>query len=298
MRRRVWTALPLAALLCVPSTSFGADTRAPKIVHAPVAEAPAGKVLTLTAQITDDSEIFEPTLYYRAAGTKRFLSASLSRGTGATFTASIPGVAMTGVVEYFIEAYDAHGNGPARFASDKAPQKVRTVAGEPAKVAGDPVAPPPPPPPERIEPKPEPKPEPEIKVVAREPKPAEQPVGGLQKESGGTGRKVMAITGYTLAGVGVVGVGVGAFLGLQSKSQRDEAVAEPSASAAAAKLEEARGSATGANVAFIAGGVLAAAGVVLAVIPLVTSPSQAEPERSMESGLKVGPGSIAYTLRF
>ncbi len=294
MRRRVWTALPLAALLCVPSTSFGADTRPPKISHTPVAEAPAGKVLTLTAQITDDSEIFEPTLYYRAAGTKRFLSASLSRGNGATFTASIPGVAMTGVVEYFIEAYDAHGNGPARFASDKAPQKVRTVAGEPAKVAAEPVAPPPPPPPEPVQPKPEP----EIKVVARDPKPTDQPVGGLQKESGGAGRKVMAITGYSLAGLGVVGVGVGAFLGLQAKSQRDEAVAESSASAAAAKLQEAHGSAMGANVAYIAGGVLAAAGVVLAVIPLVTSPSQAEPERSLESGLSVGPGSVACTLRF
>ena len=83
---------------------------------------------------------------------------------------------------------------------------------------------------------------------------------------------------------------------LLKSRQATLAVAESSASAAAAKLQEARDSAMGANVAYIAGGVLAAAGVVLAVIPLVTSPS--EPERSLESGLSVGPGSVAYTLRF
>ncbi|MGC4116903.1 MAG: hypothetical protein QM765_20540 [Myxococcales bacterium] len=295
MMTRVCFAMVAAVLLAVPSAARAADTKPPKIVHIPIGEAPSGKALPVNAAITDESDIFEPTLYYRAAGTKRFLSASMSKATGAIFTATIPDVAMTGVVEYFIEAYDANGNGPARFASDVKPQKIKTVKGAEPKVA-EPTPPPPPPPAET-------KPAQETKVAEAPPaetKPAEtKPAGDLKPSNqvarqadGGSG-KALSVAGYSAIGVGVVGVGLGAFFGFQAKSQRDQAAADPAATSAKTKFDSAQSSATLANALYIAGGVVAAAGVVLAIIPVVTGSSSGS-----DSHVMVGPGSVSYTVTF
>lgn len=284
--------------LALPAAAFGADTKPPKIAHTPINEAPAGKALPVSATITDDSEIFEPTLSYRAAGTKRFLSASMSKGAGNTFTATIPDVAMTGTVEYFLEAYDANGNGPARFASDAKPHKIKTTKAAESKITE---ATPPPPPPEA---KPEDKPaeaKPETTVAQAQPaeaKPAEtKPAGGLttsnqvsrRSESGATGP--MSIAGYSAIGVGLVGVGLGAYFGVDAKAQRDKAQSDPVATSAKASLNGANSSALIANVCFVAGGVVAAAGVALAVIPLVT-------DSSGRASLMIGPSSVTYALTF
>jgi hypothetical protein len=291
-------ALLLAALLLAPAgaqaagkkAASGGDTTPPKITHTAVDEAPAGKVLTVSATITDESEIFEPTLYYRAAGTKRFLSASMSKGAGSVYTATIPEVAMTGVVEYFIEAYDVNGNGPARFASDKVPHKIKTRS-ESVKVA---------------EAKPEPKPA-ETKpaeVKPAETKPAEPAVAttgtpaGVERKSESRG-KIIRIAGIAIAGVGAGGLVAGTVLGLKSKSLRNDAVADPTASGAQSKYDSAKKMALGTDVAFAVGGVLAAAGVVLAILPSFTSFGGSDSgERSMESSLSVGPTGATLTVHF
>ncbi|HEY3448418.1 MAG TPA: hypothetical protein VGK67_18830 [Myxococcales bacterium] len=304
MKIRVLFAMVLGALLATPAAASAADAKPPRIVHTPINEAPGGKSLAVNATITDESEIFEPTLYYRAAGTKRFLSASMSKGAGAAFTATIPDVAMTGVVEYFIEAYDANGNGPARFASEAKPHKIKTLKASETKVAE--ATPPPPPPAD----KPAADAQTDTKVVEAQPadakpaetKPADKAAGNLKPSSqvdrqseGGSG-KVLSIAGYSAIGVGVVGVGLGAFFGVQAKSQRDQASSDPSAAGAKTSLNSAQSSATLANVCYIAGGVVAAAGIALAVIPLFTGGSGSEPTH--ESHLMVGPTSVAYSVTF
>jgi hypothetical protein len=126
--------MPAAAALCIlarPPSAFAADTDPPTIVHTAVTEASPGAPLKIFADIADESEIFEPKVHYRLVGSKEFLTMSMMRSTGATFSATIPDTAVTGDLEYFIEAYDAQGNGPSRFGSEKAPQRVRVVTAPP-----------------------------------------------------------------------------------------------------------------------------------------------------------------------
>jgi len=120
----------LCTLARLPS-AFAADTDPPTIVHTAVIEAAPGAPLKILADITDESEIFEPKVHYRLVGSRDYLTMSMMRSAGATFSATIPDTAVTGDLEYFIEAYDAQGNGPSRFGSEKAPQRVRVVTAPP-----------------------------------------------------------------------------------------------------------------------------------------------------------------------
>ena len=288
---RILIAVTMVALCAAPGAAqaaakaskaakAAADTNPPKITHTPVDEAPAGKALTVNAKITDESEIFEPTLYYRQAGSKKFLSASMMKGEASNFTATIPETAMATEVEYFIEAYDVNGNGPARFASDKAPHKIKLTRAEPAKVA---------------EPAPEPKPaetkpaETKPSEVKIEPPPPPRPVVVAQAEPlfG-----PMRIAGVAVGAVGIAGIVVGAVLGSSAQTLRSQAVQDPTASGAQSKYNSAKSNALGANIAYVAGGVLVAAGVVLAIVPVFTSSS------AQHSSLQLGPTGATYTLTF
>ena len=245
----------------------------------------------MSATITDESEIFEPTLYYRQAGTKRFLSASMTKGNGAEYSATIPEAAMSGVVEYFIEAYDVNGNGPGRFASDRTPHKIKTVKAEPAKVSE--TLPPPPPPaetrPDETRPA-ESKPTPQAATSSAQP--------AVERRADGRG-KIVRIVGIAAAGLGAGGLVAGTVLGLKSRSLHDDAVTDPSAYSANSKLSDSKKMATGATAAFIVGGVVAAAGVALAVLPsLISFDSSSSGERSLESSLSLGPSGATLTLRF
>jgi hypothetical protein len=273
-----------AAAKSAKAAKAAADTSPPKITHTPVDEAPAGKALTVNAKITDESEIFEPTLYYRQAGSKKFLSASMMKGEASNFTATIPETAMATEVEYFIEAYDVNGNGPARFASDKAPHKIKlTTKAEPAKVA---------------EPTPEPKP---AETKPAETRPSEPAVAKPERVLPPKPVVVaqaeplfgpMRIAGVAVGAVGIAGIVVGAVLGSSAQTLRSQAVQDPNASSAVSKFNSAKSNALGANIAYVAGGVLVAAGVVLAIVPIFTSSS------AQHSSLQVGPTGATYTLTF
>jgi hypothetical protein len=159
------------------------DEAAPVITHVPVTSH-AGAAVHLTAIITDESGVFEPTLvvrkpgapYARVAMTKEEpappapTSADASAppadasapapdasapapdasapepaappaaaGAGDTYGADVPAELLTGDVEYFIEAFDTNGNGPARAGDETAPfvitfkNPVVVAAADPAK---------------------------------------------------------------------------------------------------------------------------------------------------------------------
>jgi len=263
-----------AVVLCTALTAAAAkpaaDTVPPTITHTAITTAPAGKPLTVTAEITDDSEIFEPTLYYRAADAQKFLSMSML-GTGSIYTATLPAAALDKDVEYFLEAYDAMGNGPARFASDTAPQRI---AVQKAPVVAE-VKPP----------------------VEKDPK---QPVVDVVKpgEPEAAPGRTMKIAGWSLVGVGVASLAAGTYFGISSGSLRDEAVNEPSARLANDKLEDARSNATLANVTLIAGGVLAAGGAVLALLPMTSSSPSQPKDAETDTTFSVGPGGASLLVRF
>jgi hypothetical protein len=293
MTVRFWLA---ASLLVWTSEAWAAkapkvDTKPPKITHVAVDRAETEMALTLTAKIADESEIFEPTVYYRLAGSTKFLTLRMKNERGAMFIATIPGPEVTGDIEYFIEAYDVHGNGPSRYASNEVPHKI-SVPAKPAPAVDDtPKANPSEP--ETASSKPEPVPEPivapaspppeqEKKVVAQEPLVKSAPFFGP-----------LRIAGVSVGAVGIAGLVVGAVLGTRANSLRGDAQADRNASTAASKYNSAQSSATGANVCFFAGGALTAAGIVLAILPSFIGHAS-----SPESGLFVGPSGVAYSGTF
>lgn len=115
------------------------DTTAPVVEHTPVAAHDGKGPVVISARITDDSAIYEPTLVVRMAGAATgFTRVPLVKGEGETYSAEVPAALLSGDVEYLVEAFDENGNGPSRVGDESAPLKiVRDVP-----VAVGPVTPP------------------------------------------------------------------------------------------------------------------------------------------------------------
>lgn len=124
--RRLTLAAVLAASFAL--TARAEDTRPPVITHTPVATAAPGEDVVITASIEDESEVFAPTLYFRAPGASSYTSAALARRDG-VYTATVPAATD---LEYWIEAYDEYGNGPAREGAPDRPHRIVLSGAGPA----------------------------------------------------------------------------------------------------------------------------------------------------------------------
>ena len=115
-----------------------------------------------------------------------------------------------------------------------------------------------------------------------------------QRSSSGSPQKAIAIG---VGAVGVVGLGVGAFLGLHAKSLQDESNGVGGGCNAADTCDphgqdlrmSALSSATASTILFAVGGAAVVTGVVL----FVTAPSS-----HRDVGLAVGPGNASFIGRF
>lgn len=211
----------VCALLLVvawgPAMAAQRDRKPPKITHTPVTQAVEGRALEIRAQIADPSGVFEPTLFYRSAGSREYLRATLVQTSG-DYVATIPAAAVVGEIEYFVEAFDEQGNGPARAGSPAKPLVVKVMS---AAVAPTPPGPkngtgtPPPPDPGTTTPPPdtttstEPAPGDGTTTVATS-TPATEPAAAAGDDGeGGNGILIAAIAGGAGAlALGAVGAGV------------------------------------------------------------------------------------------
>ncbi|APR76867.1 Hypothetical protein A7982_02214 [Minicystis rosea] len=98
---------------------------------------------------------------------------------------------------------------------------------------------------------------------------------------------------WIITGIGAGGVVVGGVLGVLAKAKRADAVAEPSSTLASDLESKGRSFATGANVAFIAGGSLMLAGTTWGIVTLATSPKAPSPV-----DVNVGLGTLQLSGRF
>jgi hypothetical protein len=119
------------------ATSLAPDTSAPVIEHAPLVRHDGAGPVVVTARIVDASVIFQPTLLVRRVGGGAFVRVPLVKVDGDIFAADVPPALLAGDVEYFLEAFDEEGNGPAQVGDEAVPLTLKR----------DLPAPPPPPPP-------------------------------------------------------------------------------------------------------------------------------------------------------
>jgi hypothetical protein len=106
--------------------------------------------------------------------------------------------------------------------------------------------------------------------------------------------KSPSIPAIVVTGIGLVGIGVGVGLGLTASSKHDDAVAEPDVKKAAATQSDAVDLGHAANVAIIAGSVVAAGGIVWLGIDWFSSSSS--PKSSTKLG--VTPRGLALSGTF
>lgn len=159
----------LAALTAAPA--WAADEAPPVITHVRVTQAPKGQALTIRARIEDASEIFAPSVYVRPKGARDYDNIGMRKVLDA-YEALVPAEQVDGDLQYFIEAFDEHGNGPAREGSPEAPIEIEVYDPKKGPPGGVVAVPPPPPPPDIVPPPP-----PVIGVVT--PPPEEEDDGGI-----------------------------------------------------------------------------------------------------------------------
>lgn len=103
------------------------DVTAPRVLHEVVRTATLGTNIDIAVRFEDQSQIFEPKLYFRRVGEDTFNAIDLIvRGNG-TWVGTIPASLVTRDLEYFLEAFDVLGNGPAWHGTQERPHFIKVV---------------------------------------------------------------------------------------------------------------------------------------------------------------------------
>jgi hypothetical protein len=128
----------LAAVIGLFFSSLSFADDGPVIEHQEMETAPAGETILIRAEITDSDGVFDPVLLYRVKGQSSFRRKEMKQVGETTYEAKIPGAFVTGPIEYFLEAFDENGNGPARFGDEGFPIEISIPeSGAPPASAGD-----------------------------------------------------------------------------------------------------------------------------------------------------------------
>jgi hypothetical protein len=104
------------------------DSSPPTLVHSDVQIAVRERPLVIEATITDENGVFDPVVLWRVGADGPFARTPLEDAGGGLFRATLPPDVLVADVDYFIEAYDSLGNGPARHGTEDLPVHVRLVA--------------------------------------------------------------------------------------------------------------------------------------------------------------------------
>ncbi len=103
------------------------DITAPRVLHEVVRTAALGANLDFVVRFEDQSQIFEPKLYFRRVGEEQYNAIDLIARRDGTWLATIPAALVTRDLEYFLEAFDVFGNGPAWHGTQDHPHFVKVV---------------------------------------------------------------------------------------------------------------------------------------------------------------------------
>lgn len=115
-------------VLVVTKDAVAADNVPPAILATTPEPLTPGAPFRVTCDIVDESAIAHPTLYWRASGAGTFEAASMRVVGEHTYRAETPVLQGIPAIDWYLEAYDAEGNGPARFGSPTEPQHTEVPA--------------------------------------------------------------------------------------------------------------------------------------------------------------------------
>lgn len=118
----------LLTVLALAPLAQALDTIPPAIVADPPKSWTPGSPLIVECQIIDESDPFDPTVYWRVAGSTSWERMPLE-ADGAVYRASVTPPQDAEALELFIETFDIEGNGPARFGTRDVPIQVEVVRG-------------------------------------------------------------------------------------------------------------------------------------------------------------------------
>lgn len=143
-RRKARVAAPVTpAPPPVEAVKVPEDHEPPILTHTPVIAAKKGMPFTIAVNAKDQSGVVAPTVYLRRKGAPAsdYLAMRMSpAGPSGDYAFEVPAALVSvDALEYYVEAWDEHGNGPARVGSPDNPLAVSIE--EEKKVV---IAPPPP----------------------------------------------------------------------------------------------------------------------------------------------------------
>jgi len=253
-------ALAFAALVALVALPARADELAPRVEHQPLTTVKKGEVVELRARVTATAghAVLEALVYVRVEGIVGFTRVAMKAfpEVPGIFVAHVPAALVGAGFAYYLEAYDADGNGPGRAGSPDAPFQVTAVSSD------LPVAPPVTAQPRVVAPEPAPQP---LVVMAAAPRPrrarSQLPTFGL----------------FTVAGLGLC-AGVGGQVGYQvTKSDAGRAFAGQSRDFTASQYRFGETAGTISIVGFVAAGLALAGAITWLAWP--DSEPAAEPEK-------------------
>jgi len=127
----------LAGLLALtPSASRAqAPSATPVISHDALSSCPKGELVTIKALIRSPigKRIFSPAVFVRATGSRGLARVPMTPVAGEenSYQAQIPSGLTQSDFEYYVEAFDVEGNGPARVGGPDAPIQVKLATASP-----------------------------------------------------------------------------------------------------------------------------------------------------------------------
>src|SRR5438105_12068875 len=106
----------------------------PAITHAALTQALKGKPVEINARLVGDTGVQGAVVMFRHAGDKDYKALPMGNIGGDDYTATIPASMTTSDLEYYVEAFDQYGNGPARSGAPNVPYALRVMDSAPAAV--------------------------------------------------------------------------------------------------------------------------------------------------------------------
>ncbi len=129
---------PKAIVVVQPPPEVKPKGAPPSIMHTALTQSLKGKPIEVTARVSGESGVQGATVMFRHVGEKDYRGLPMGNLGADEYTATIPAGMATADIEYYVEAFDKYGNGPARSGAPNLPYTMKLTDAVPPPVAAPP----------------------------------------------------------------------------------------------------------------------------------------------------------------